>query len=451
MRLDKKDALKRLVEMGYKGTVHPQSVVFYSSSHGLSAGTAVGTVGTTYLMQCVLRQNSVELFSAHNPAKTSKKVSVATFFTLLKEWECQVPKERVLARGAAADYPQGNARYLLTKAVEINLADCSRQPLQKYFLLLAEKEAWDRETKVNLLNINPEFLLLACELGRRRPTPPIVWENCGARGIYMALGGTREALEHLGAVVMEQLCDESGAFLVKFKEKSFLNVHGGESNDGISFFGWRSKIMDLLLSCPASVDMKEICLIKGVAYLSKYRLLAERLAVNAASRFLNLVTVEFLKKVSGPVAWREILKIVEGASGRKRKRALKIGTPPDCIVQTLYPKDGEARPKHEQRWKAAAVVQKTRQLTDLSVFDFLDTIAIRAAWAKMPIDSRKEFFAGLGIEGTSPSKAYPVSCRMMNDSIHGGCAFNGDSRACAASKGIKEAAGISGPHAVWTQ
>jgi len=449
MRLDRKDAMKRLVEMGYEGTEHPQSVVFYSSSHGLRAGTAVGTLGTTYIMQCVLKQKSVELFSAHNPAKKSKKVPVALFFTLLKEWERQVPKERVLARGPAGDYPQGNARYLLTKAVEINLADCSRQPLQKYFSLLAEKEAWDREIKVNLFNINPEYLLLACN-SRVRPNPPIVWENSGARGVYMALGGTREALERLGATVMEQLCSESDAFVIKFEEKPVVGLHGG-AYEGIVFFGWRSKIMDLLLSCPASVDMKKICVIKGVAYLSEYRLLAERLAANATTLFVGLATEEFLRKVTGPRTWREIMKMVELASTRKRKRALKIGTPPDCILRTLYPKDNESRPKHEQRWKVAAVVQRVKTLTDLSVFDFLDTIAIKAAWAKMPSDSRKEFFAGLGIEGTSPSKPYPQSCRTMNDSIPGGCAFNGDVCACAASKGIAVSEGLSGPHAVWTQ
>lgn len=427
MRLHKTVALQRLRRAGYTGAALPKCAVFFDSGTGLRAGTMVGCMGPPSLMECVLRFTCVDILSSTSGAKAKKTVSYPQFFSLLHTWSTTAEFSKEMAI-SSREYPQANAAFLLKKMVEIVHGGEGDKPVMKYLQLLIFSEGWNWEVRINLMNMCPQCVLLPCHV--KRPQPRAVWRHTGHQRVYMALGGTREKLAALGATLLRPLSEDVHAFMVSFV-KSPTGVHGGCVDD-VLLFGWSCNVGDLLAYCPASVDMRSVCIVKGIAYVHEYRVLTERLVGNAMGLLRNTFSPERIQRVATASEMRALRQIAGRAEERKRLRALKVGKMPPCVEAVVYRNDGR-HPKHRERWMTAGVVRTVANLSQTSVFDLLNSVAMKVAWQSMPSDSTREFFAGLGVEGSTPSKLYTVTCKMMNEAHP--CPYNGNAQLCKKESG----------------
>lgn len=425
MRLNPADALRRLRTRGYTGKHHPQNAIFFTSALGLCAGKGTKFAGAPMVMECVLRETCVDVFSPSARDGKKKVVTYPVFWSLLEVWEgdSSFGKQRACS---SREYPSVNSRYVITKMIEIVHASEPDKPLVNYLKKFIFNEPWNLEVKVNLLNQHPEYTMLPSSTVR--PKPRVVWGNCGSRGVFMVLGATPSALRALGSLSVE--APEPGVHIAEFGAAP-VDVHGGPFQ-GMLFFGWCGAVKDVLEHCPASVNMAHVCVVANIAYVCSYRVMTARLIRNAISLLKARFTIEHLRAVATASELQCIWAIVGRSQARKRKRALEVGSAPPCMEAVAYLR-GNLHAKHTLRWYAAAVAQKVARDNGITVNDILDVVAMKLAWARMPLDSQREFFHNMGIEGDSPSKPYTVTCRMMNSAHR--CPFDGNSDACAKHRG----------------
>ena len=424
-RLTPKDACAILVKNGFPPETNKlKNVVFFRSGYGLRAGLNVDRIGAPHLMQVVLRTDSCDIFSSTNKARAKKTVSYRELFSLLVVWgkDGTFSKQKIIGSRAV---PELNWKFVLKMWTRIATAGGSRKPLQKYLTRFIFEEAWNPEVKVNVVNMQFLSLFLPCNVVR--PDARIVWKNDGFRGTFMALGATEAQLRTMGGVPSEQVGDH--AFTVSF-EKPPIDIHGGMCQ-GVLFFGWRCSVAELLQACPASINVSQACIIKGVAYVSDFRTLSERLLANVFVQLESRWPVVLAKATRSEKRALDDEKRKEEA--RKRARtALEVGTCPPCIDGPLHRLHGE-HPKHSLRWKMFAVLRAVCLGANMVITDILNVVEVQRAWASLPKDTQREMQYGLGIQGNTPSKVYSVTCGMMDK--EGACPYSGDTSRCGDGRG----------------